>query len=48
MIEADRLIEPVAQPEEETIDRAIRPKFLADYTGQDHVKIQMEIFISVT
>ncbi len=46
MIEADRLIEPVAQPEEETIDRAIRPKFLADYTGQDHVKIQMEIFIS--
>jgi Holliday junction DNA helicase RuvB len=46
MIEADRLIEPAAQPEEETIDRAIRPKFLADYTGQDHVKIQMEIFIS--
>jgi Holliday junction DNA helicase RuvB len=46
MIEADRLIEPVAQPEEETIDRAIRPKFLADYTGQDHVKIQMEIFIA--
>jgi len=46
MIEADRLIEPVAQPEEETIDRAIRPKLLADYTGQDHVKTQMEIFIS--
>jgi Holliday junction DNA helicase RuvB len=46
MIEADRLIEPAAQPEEETIDRAIRPKFLADYTGQDHVKVQMEIFIA--
>jgi Holliday junction DNA helicase RuvB len=46
MIEADRLIEPVAQPEEETIDRAIRPKLLADYTGQDHVKVQMEIFIA--
>jgi len=45
MIEADRLIEPVALPEEETIDRAIRPKYLADYTGQDHVKVQMEIFI---
>jgi len=45
MIEADRLIEPAAQPEEETIDRAIRPKYLADYTGQDHVKVQMEIFI---
>ncbi|NQZ23062.1 MAG: Holliday junction branch migration DNA helicase RuvB [Colwellia sp.] len=46
MIEADRLIEAVAQPEEEKIDRAIRPKYLVDYTGQDHVKIQMEIFIS--
>jgi Holliday junction DNA helicase RuvB len=46
MIEADRLIEPVAQPQEETIDRAIRPKLLADYTGQDHVKTQMEIFIA--
>lgn len=51
MIEADRLIqperiiEPSATREEETIDRAIRPKMLADYTGQDHVKEQMEIFI---
>jgi Holliday junction DNA helicase RuvB len=46
MIEADRLIEPIAQPEEETIDRAIRPKLLTDYTGQEHVKTQMEIFIA--
>lgn len=46
MIEADRLIEPVAQPEEESVDRAIRPKLLADYTGQEHVKTQMEIFIA--
>jgi len=45
MIEADRLIEPMVMPEEEGIDRAIRPKLLADYTGQDHVKRQMEIFI---
>ena len=45
MIEADRLIEPVALPEDETVDRAIRPKMLADYTGQAHVKSQMEIFI---
>lgn len=45
MIEADRLIQPVATREDETVDRAIRPKMLADYTGQDHVKSQMEIFI---
>ena len=45
MIEADRLIQPVATPEDEGVDRAIRPKLLKDYTGQDHVKAQMEIFI---
>ncbi len=45
MIEADRLIQPVATIEDEGVDRAIRPKMLADYRGQDHVKQQMEIFI---
>jgi holliday junction DNA helicase RuvB len=45
MIEADRLIKPVASKEDEVIDRAIRPKMLADYTGQEHVCTQMEIFI---
>ncbi len=45
MIQPERIIEPKASREEETIDRAIRPKMLADYTGQDHVKEQMEIFI---
>ncbi|WP_371189060.1 Holliday junction branch migration DNA helicase RuvB [Thalassotalea maritima] len=45
MIEADRLIQPTLNKEEETIDRAIRPKMLDDYTGQDHVKEQMDIFI---
>lgn len=45
MIEADRLIEPSAKVEDEGVDRAIRPKMLQDYTGQDHVKSQMEIFI---
>ncbi|HEY5718314.1 MAG TPA: Holliday junction branch migration DNA helicase RuvB, partial [Motiliproteus sp.] len=38
MIEADRFIAPVAQsPQEEAIDRAIRPKALADYVGQPAV-----------
>ena len=45
MIESDRLIEPIASVEDEGVDRAIRPKMLADYTGQKHVKSQMEIFI---
>ena len=38
MIEADRLLQPGILKEEEVIDRAIRPKSLADYTGQQHVR----------
>lgn len=45
MIEADRLISAGASDEEEVLDRAIRPKLLHDYTGQQHVCEQMEIFI---
>lgn len=45
MIEADRLIGATETVDDESIDRAIRPKLLADYTGQDHVCSQMEIFI---
>ncbi|CAJ1907534.1 Holliday junction ATP-dependent DNA helicase RuvB [Aeromonas jandaei] len=45
MIEADRLISSSAAREDDIIDRAIRPKKLADYTGQDAVCEQMEIFI---
>ncbi|MEO3866856.1 Holliday junction branch migration DNA helicase RuvB [Rheinheimera fenheensis] len=45
MIEADRLIQTSATREDEVIDRAIRPKTLADYTGQQHVCQQMAIFI---
>lgn len=46
MIEADRLITAeVLQPDEEAIDRAIRPKLLSEYIGQPQVKDQMEIFI---
>ncbi|AWH87479.1 Holliday junction branch migration DNA helicase RuvB [Limnobaculum parvum] len=46
MIEADRLISPVAQfAEEDPIDRAMRPKLLNEYVGQPHVREQMEIFI---
>ena len=45
MIEADRLISPIASSDDESIDRAIRPKRLEEYIGQPHVRQQMEIFI---
>ncbi|WP_440864370.1 Holliday junction branch migration DNA helicase RuvB [Symbiopectobacterium purcellii] len=45
MIEADRLISAQEIPEEEIIDRAIRPRMLAEYVGQPVVCEQMEIFI---
>jgi Holliday junction DNA helicase RuvB len=45
MIETDRLIAPVAKEREELLDRAVRPKMLADYIGQPVVREQMEIFI---
>ncbi len=45
MIEADRLVGAEAFGEDETIDRAMRPKMLVDYEGQPDVKVQMEISI---
>ncbi len=45
MIEADRLISAAVINDEESIDRAIRPKLLTEYVGQPHVREQMEIFI---
>ncbi len=45
MIQQDRLTAAQARPEDEVIDRAIRPKQLADYVGQPAVRAQMEIFI---
>lgn len=46
MIETDRLITSTPLTEEEAHDRAIRPKMLADYVGQQAVCEQMDIFIS--
>jgi len=45
MIEEDRLITAAVQPKEDHLDRAVRPKKLADYIGQPAVKEQMDIFI---
>lgn len=45
MIEADRLVSAENLPDEEVINRAIRPKLLTEYVGQPQVCQQMEIFI---
>jgi Holliday junction DNA helicase RuvB len=42
----DRLISADAVVEELTQDRALRPKLLTDYVGQDEVCEQMDIFVS--
>ena len=44
-IETDRLISPVENSEDKVVDKAIRPKYLADYIGQPRTCEQMEIFI---
>ncbi|MEQ1598833.1 MAG: Holliday junction branch migration DNA helicase RuvB [Methylotenera sp.] len=47
MIETDRLIAPVAEsPQEEAIERALRPKDLDEYIGQEKARAQLEIFIN--
>jgi holliday junction DNA helicase RuvB len=46
MIETDRLITPAAEsPQEEAIERALRPKDLDEYIGQEKARSQLEIFI---
>jgi holliday junction DNA helicase RuvB len=47
MIETDRLIAPAAEsPQEEAIERALRPKALDEYVGQEKARAQLEIFIN--
>ena len=50
MIETDHLIERIitpdaASPQEDALERALRPKRLADYVGQEKIRGQFEIFI---
>jgi Holliday junction DNA helicase RuvB len=42
---SDRIVEAAASRDDEAVDRAIRPKKLSDYVGQEQVKAQMEIFV---
>jgi Holliday junction DNA helicase RuvB len=47
MIETDRLIAPApTTPNEDALDRAVRPKTLAEYIGQPVAREQMEIFLA--
>ena len=47
MIETDRLIAPDAEsPQEEAMERALRPKVLDEYIGQEKARSQLEIFIN--
>jgi len=48
VIETDRVITANGQGDEERQDRAIRPKSLKDYTGQEALCDQMEIFIQAS
>ena len=41
-----RIVTAVASRDDETFDRAVRPRRLADYIGQSRVKEQMSIFIT--
>lgn len=45
MIESDRMITAQSHTDEERQDRAIRPKRLSEYVGQQELRAQMEIFI---
>jgi Holliday junction DNA helicase RuvB len=42
---SDRIVTAAGSGEEEAVDRAIRPKKLADYVGQEQVKAQLDIFV---
>ena len=43
--EAERAVSGSGQPEEEAVERAIRPRRLEEYIGQEQVKAQLSIFI---
>ncbi len=46
MIEEDRLIAATkASPQEEALERALRPKLLNEYVGQEKIRGQLSIFI---
>lgn len=48
-LQAERLISPVRQnTQEDALERALRPKRLAEYVGQAKIREQLEIFITAS
>ena len=47
-IESERLVVPTASVQDKALDRAVRPKRLAEFIGQAPVKEKMEIWIEAT
>ncbi len=45
-MEPERTVSPEAGPEDEAVERAIRPRRLDEYMGQAQVKKQLDIFVS--
>src|SRR6202049_2571465 len=45
MMPAERVIDVAATAAQEAVERAIRPRRLAEYVGQTQVKAQLEIFL---
>lgn len=45
MIESDRLVTGQVQTQEEALERALRPKVLDEYVGQEKARSQLQIFI---
>ena len=47
MIEEERIIDGrTASPNEENVDRALRPLLLKEYVGQEAIREQLQIFIA--
>ncbi|EQD38009.1 holliday junction ATP-dependent DNA helicase RuvB, partial [mine drainage metagenome] len=44
-MELERSLSPEASGEDEALERAIRPRRLAEYVGQPKARAQLEIFI---
>jgi holliday junction DNA helicase RuvB len=46
VLEAERIVSTTVVRDDEAVERAIRPRRLAEYVGQTPVKTQLEIFVS--
>src|SRR6185295_10692349 len=45
MIETDRLITATPSPQDEQLERTLRPRLLQEYVGQEKIRGQLSVFI---